>query len=101
MQPYSRDDLITLAQAYIAFTGYTPTRLGREMTGNDKLFKRLFSGGDCTLTSAALAWEWLVKNWPPYLEWPAGVMKPPGIRTQHPNSVAAARRARIAAEEAA
>lgn len=72
---YTRSELATLAQIYIEATAVSPSALAVACSGNAKLFRWLFSGGDIKASSAEQASDWFDKNWPLHVEWPAAVKR--------------------------
>jgi hypothetical protein len=79
---YERSELIPLAQAYMAESGWAASRLSREIVGHDKLFQRLFAGDDCLSESARIASRWFEDHWPYHLPWPAGIRREHGGPTE-------------------
>jgi len=88
---YSRAELITLAEHYLAATGIAHSTLSERVTGQGKLFGRLLAGDDCTMRSAEAASLWFDLNWPAEVAWPKE-MRPRGsaLAIMQPRSVPSA-----------
>ena len=67
---YSRGELVILGRALIGATGWTVSRLSREVAGdaNTKLFTRLFAGRGCSAASLEAASDYFNDAAP----WPEG-----------------------------
>lgn len=72
---YTADELVTLAQTYMAGTGASLTSLGTVAAGNNRLFERLIAGYDCRTQAAERASDWFDRYWPADVVWPRAVRR--------------------------
>lgn len=73
---YTRDQLLSLAEALSRYTGMALSTLGTRIAGNDKMFVGLAQGGDCRLSNAERASLYFDNLWPVDLPWPIDVPRP-------------------------
>jgi hypothetical protein len=71
--PYSCEQLVRLAEAFLAHADIGISTLGLAAVGNNKFFGRLAQGYDCLMSNAERATDWFNHNWPADLAWPHGV----------------------------
>jgi hypothetical protein len=70
---YSREQLVRLAETYLARAEIGISTLGRLVVDNDKFFIGLQRGRDCKVSSVERASDWFNANWPRFLAWPDDV----------------------------
>lgn len=70
------EQIIKLARAYAAHKALTLATVSSYAANDGKLFLRMEAGADCTTRRAAKLALWFSDNWPPDLEWVAGVPRP-------------------------
>ena len=71
------EQLLKLAKAYAAHKSLMLATVSSYAANDGKLFLRMEAGADCTTRRAAKLADWFSENWPPDLEWPAGITRPP------------------------
>ena len=75
-QPGQITALISLADTLAAHRGVTHFAISMRALGKGDFFKKLKSGGGCTIRTAEKVVQWFGDNWPADLEWPRSIPRP-------------------------
>lgn len=76
-----RTQLSTLAAQYASAMGVSEARVATIAMNDGSFFKRISSGGSCSVDVYLRLKQWFADHWPPDLEWPAGVDRPSVLPT--------------------
>jgi hypothetical protein len=68
---------IALADRYAEAEGVGEVTVSSRVFNDGKKITSLKHGADLTLRRAAAALQWFSDHWPPDVEWPEGVDRPP------------------------
>ncbi|WP_042700775.1 hypothetical protein [Azospirillum sp. B506] len=71
-----RTQLSTLAAQYASAMGVSEARVATRAMNDGSFFKRISSGGSCSVDVYLRLKQWFADHWPPDLEWPVGVDRP-------------------------
>lgn len=69
--------LIDLGSAYASHANLSHWRVSFLMRADGQFLRRLGDGKSCTLRTATMVMQWFSDNWPPDLEWPSHIRRPP------------------------
>ena len=81
--------LLTLSRIYCEAVNRSEVRVADLAAGNPYFFRRLRSGGGCTITTYNRVLQWFSDHWPPGLEWPEDIPRPePSVSADGPKDAA-------------
>lgn len=69
--------LTALARLYAAHRGLALSTVSTYAADDGKYFRRLEGGAGCTIGKANRIVRWFSDHWPPDLEWPRDIPRPP------------------------
>lgn len=73
-----RDHILSLVQAYALQSGRSTARVSTLALGSGAKYARLLEGtSDVTTSKYEAVLRWFSAHWPPDLEWPADIPRPP------------------------
>ena len=76
------EHLTTLADAYGAHCGLKLSTIGAYSVNDGKFFERLKAGKGCTIRTGARVLQWFSDAFPPDLEWPRHIPRPPKTKKE-------------------
>ncbi|WP_143273353.1 hypothetical protein [Azospirillum palustre] len=76
-----RTQLSTLAAQYASAMGVSEARVATRAMNDGSFFKRISSGGSCSVDVYLRLKQWFADHWPSDLEWPVGVDRPDVLPT--------------------
>lgn len=71
-----RDALVRVADQYAAAKGLSRSRVSTIVFSGGSVIERLANGGDITTGNFERGMMYFSDNWPPGVDWPAGIARP-------------------------